>query len=41
MLNDTVFHYCLFSRSGFEDPVVELAQRGPYVHLVRMDDLLG
>ena len=41
MHDDTVFHYWLFSRSGFEDPVVELAQRDPYVHLVRMDDLLS
>lgn len=38
--DDAVFHYWLFSRSGFEDPVKALAERDPYLHLVGMDDLL-
>lgn len=37
---DAVFHYWLFSRSGFEDALVELAERDPYLHLVGMDELL-
>ena len=37
---DAVFHYWLFSRSGFEDALVELAERDPYLHLVSMDELL-
>jgi hypothetical protein len=39
--DDAVFHYWLFSRSGFEDSVKELAKRDPYLHLVEMDELLG
>ncbi len=39
--DDAFFHYWLFSRSGFEDSVVELARRDPYVHLVGMDELLA
>ena len=39
--DDAVFHYWLFSRSGFEDSVLELAERDPYLHLVEMDELLG
>ena len=38
--DDAVFHYWLFSRSGFEDSVKELAKRDPYLHLVEMDELL-
>lgn len=38
--DDAVFHYWLFSRSGFEDPVKALAERDPYLHLVGMDELL-
>lgn len=37
---DAVFHYWLFSRSGFEDSVKELAERDPYLHLVGMEELL-
>lgn len=39
--DDAVFHYWLFSRSGFEDPVKALAERDPYLHLVGMDELLN
>ena len=39
--DDAVFHYWLFSRSGFDDSVKELAKRDPYLHLVEMDELLG
>lgn len=39
--DDTVFHYWLFSRSGFDDSLKELAERDPYLHLVRMDELLA
>lgn len=38
--DDTVIDYWLFSRSGFEDSVKELAERDPYLHLVNMDELL-
>ena len=38
--NAAVFHYWLFSRSGFEDSLTELAERDPYLHLVEMDELL-
>ncbi len=38
--DDAVFHYWLFSRSGFEDALTELAERDPYLHLVGMDELL-
>lgn len=38
--DDTVFHYWLFSRSGFDDSLKEFADRDPYLHLVGMDELL-
>lgn len=38
--DEAVFHYWLFSRSGFEDSLKALAERDPYLHLVGMDDLL-
>lgn len=37
---DAEFHYWLFSRSGFEEPLLAAAARDPYVHLVGMENLL-
>ena len=37
---DAVFHYWLFSRNGFDDALIELSERDPYLHLVSMDELL-
>lgn len=38
--DDTIFHYWLFSRSGFDDSLKELAERDSYLHLVTIDELL-
>lgn len=37
---EAVFHYWIFSRMGFEDGLLDMAARDPYVHLVGMDQLL-
>lgn len=38
---DAVFHYWIFSRMGFDDVLLDMATRDPYLHLVGMDQLLG
>lgn len=37
---DAVFHYWIFSRMGFDDVLLDMATRDPYLHLVGMDQLL-
>ena len=40
LLEDAVFHYWIFSRMGFDDVLLDMATRDPYLHLVGMDQLL-
>lgn len=37
---DAVFHYWIFSRMGFDDALIDLAAKDPYLHLVGMKQLL-
>lgn len=39
--DEAVFHYWLFSRSGFQESLQQEAERNPALHLVGMDDLLA